>query len=332
MKKTATTIITLAIILCLTGCGARSVGDGPGNDNSNNNSNTNQNNSNQNNNHDFLTRATMYHNVANEVMWHMGNEGPGCPTIYEDIDPVEDEYLCWDLVFLHDLDVDTSSEEPNKFLPDQIVTRHEMWQAVTRMIGFMAYEAQCSFMIAEEHRPFLGALCDKGLLAEYEPDELVTLEEWSETLGHLRQYMQAPAKHARTLEVLIQLFVGTPTIYQNECVSQFLDVMDNTFACTVSNRAIELGLIVGYPNGTFQPDTDINWGEVLKLFIYFTPIDEEETGCYEEECSAGEYWYCQYVDPFCERGLLPETMEGAGYGLQYIELYRLAYDVYMDIH
>jgi hypothetical protein len=203
-----------------------------------------------------------------------------------------------------------------------------------RELGFLRYNAVCAQVIGADdpHRYVLGSLCEKALLAEYEPYELVTLEEWQETLSEIREYLELQTTRIAFAEVLVYHFDphASESHFEETCQPMYLDIEPNSYECHVTNKAYELGF-EGYFDNTFRPNDTINNAEIVKLTVMAAELPaEEETGCFEGVCEDGEEWFCRYLDAACEAGILPDSFPRSSEGISSIpprkESFHLVYE------
>lgn len=292
MKKTTVClIVTLAITLSLLGCNARNVGMEE----------------------THLTKKVLFIGAATEISGFATDLGP-CVSTYTDINEDPDylinEYLCHAVEILEDLGVDGRSEEPNKFKKDKRVQRYEMWDVLSGALGFLRYSAVCSQIISldDPHRYVLGSLCEKGLLAEYEPYEFVTLDEWFDTLSNVRMYLELETTRVAFAEVLVYHFHpnGSELAIEEHCQSLYPDVENDSIECSISRLAAAIQF-TGYSDGLFGSDGSMNNAGIVKIIVIASGLPaDEETGCFQGVCEAGEEWYCRYLDAACEAGILPD--------------------------
>lgn len=81
------------------------------------------------------------------------------------------------------------------------------------------------------------------------------------------------------------LFPSNPNVVSAE--SSFPDIQ-NHWAQTNIEKAIDLDLVNGYPDGTFKPDNNVSIAEFIKLVV-----STESQG--SQENSTDEFWYLQYL-------------------------------------
>ncbi|MCA9374128.1 beta-propeller domain-containing protein [Candidatus Peregrinibacteria bacterium] len=76
----------------------------------------------------------------------------------------------------------------------------------------------------------------------------------------------------------------------------FIDVQDQWFAKYVC-QANEMGIVDGYPDGSFKPADNINFSEAAKII----------SNAYEKDAQdeAGERWFKEYVDALAEEKAIP---------------------------
>lgn len=82
----------------------------------------------------------------------------------------------------------------------------------------------------------------------------------------------------------------------------FKDIEDGAWYNPYLRKAVELGLIDGYPDGTFKPETEINFAEASKIIVIATGGDFTGAGYPPEE------WYHKYVNVLDSANAIPTTI------------------------
>lgn len=82
----------------------------------------------------------------------------------------------------------------------------------------------------------------------------------------------------------------------------FSDVQSGAWYNPYLREAVQLGVIGGYPDGTFKPAQDINFAEASKIIVVSTGGDFAGAGY------APEDWYHKYVNVLEQKKAIPNTI------------------------
>ncbi|MBU1018500.1 MAG: S-layer homology domain-containing protein [Patescibacteria group bacterium] len=107
----------------------------------------------------------------------------------------------------------------------------------------------------------------------------------------------SPINRAETTKVLLEAFGYAPNDGVN---SLFPDVIAGSWYLEYVNAAADLGIVEGYPDGTFRPSATVNKVEMLKIVLETAGTDLSEVDISEEifsDIAATESteWYRPYV-------------------------------------
>ncbi|MFT7183710.1 MAG: hypothetical protein ACI9QC_000029 [Oceanicoccus sp.] len=81
----------------------------------------------------------------------------------------------------------------------------------------------------------------------------------------------------------------------------FTDLEEEAWYLESLEKALSLGIVSGYPDGSFQPESSVNRVEALKMILI--------SGGMDIPSSDDEYWYAGYLDYAIENGLLTSTAD-----------------------
>lgn len=119
----------------------------------------------------------------------------------------------------------------------------------------------------------------------YTDEECVAIE-WSQNeeiftgnddTGNLES--ESPINRAETTKVLIESFGYSPN---DGMESMFSDVLAGTWYLEYVNAAADLGIVEGYPDGTFRPADTVNKVEMLKIVLETAGVDLSKVDISEE--------------------------------------------------
>lgn len=133
----------------------------------------------------------------------------------------------------------------------------------------------------------------------------------------------------RIMALILTLALGLSLMTVSAFADQvFSDVSESAWYYSDVLHAVDLGLINGYPDGTFGPDKEITIAQVVKL-----------AACMNQSCTQGsvtlenaqapELWYASYVDYALQAGILDEPFAAEDYDrpatrLEYMNLFAKA--------
>jgi hypothetical protein len=83
---------------------------------------------------------------------------------------------------------------------------------------------------------------------------------------------------------------------------EFTDLEEDAWYLESLEKALSLGIVSGYPDGTFLPENSVNRVEALKMILI--------SGGISIPTSDDEFWYAGYLDYAIENGLLTSTSTG----------------------
>lgn len=132
-------------------------------------------------------------------------------------------------------------------------------------------------------------------------DPSKTAIEWMKTNGIVEGYPDGsfqstnPINRAEFMKIVVESMTDEAT--GSSC---FTDVADEWFAKYVCHGKT-LGLVSGYPDGSFQPANEINFAEASKIITKALDI----TGA---EISSDDPWYREYVEPLGELSAIPTSI------------------------
>lgn len=95
----------------------------------------------------------------------------------------------------------------------------------------------------------------------------------------------------------------------------FGDLEDGAWYVPYLRKAVQAGVISGYPDGTFKPGSDINFAEAAKIIVE----------AYGYETGTDAVWYKPYVDALAERGAIPTSVTGFDYKINRGEMVEMIY-------
>ena len=129
---------------------------------------------------------------------------------------------------------------------------------------------------------------------------------------------------ALILTMALGLSLMTVSVFADEL---FSDVSENAWYYSDVLQAVELGLINGYPDGTFGPDREITVAQIIKLAACMNQLATQ--GDVTLENAQDGVWYASYVTYAVEAGILnepyaPEDYDRAATRLEYMNLFARA--------
>lgn len=102
---------------------------------------------------------------------------------------------------------------------------------------------------------------------------------------------------------LTKIVVESSDVDKSKDESCFPDLEKGSWYASYVCTAYELGVVEGYPDGTFKPDQKINRAEAVKIILEAEGIELEEGKSYSD-IEVGQ-WYKKYVDTAYELNYLP---------------------------
>ncbi|NLM13753.1 MAG: S-layer homology domain-containing protein [Epulopiscium sp.] len=85
---------------------------------------------------------------------------------------------------------------------------------------------------------------------------------------------------AEIATILVRVLGYENTIIIGMEEQKFKDVKDNHWASNNIKKAAKLGLITGYPDGSFKPNQDITYAELLAMMVRITKQDKNLEGAW----------------------------------------------------
>lgn len=291
------TLKTLAFfVICFavfSGCDSRSVGG------DNNNVNNNQQ-------EEYLTRGQAITDIVSMVMPEALDQNIACQSPYPDVENNSD--LCRSISLLERRDGGSLADPSGLFRPEDNVNHAETWKLIVKIFGFLPFPSTPCAPDVEEgawFHQYFSTLCDKNLVmlnqdGLSEPSNSTTLEEWDEQKSLLRDYMLGTVTRLDAIEVLQTVILQDRLDYSASCTGSFLDVLDNSPACYLSNSMLDEG-VLDPEQQYFRPGDYAIWDEIVKIYLTAAGIDQasECTGC----MASPEIWSCNWMDKLCEIGL-----------------------------
>lgn len=144
-----------------------------------------------------------------------------------------------------------------------------------------------------------------GTVAFAEDSNIEELQQDSATrlvkLGIIKGYNDGTLKlknnisRAEFATMMTRLIGKDDLVDQYKTDSQFEDVTKTHWSAPYVNIAVKEGLIKGYPDGTFKPQNNISYGEVLTILIRLLG--------YEESVNTEDQWPINYVKKSVELGI-----------------------------
>lgn len=111
-----------------------------------------------------------------------------------------------------------------------------------------------------------------------------------------------PENEVNRAEALKMILTSSETSIEDGSGLIFSDVSEDDWYLSYLNTALTLGIISGYPDGTFRPTDTVNRAESLKMLIEARGI--ELTGGAETD------WYQKYLDYAIEKALIVPDSSG----------------------
>lgn len=90
---------------------------------------------------------------------------------------------------------------------------------------------------------------------------------------------------------VISLFIGTFSISLADSSNGFTDLTKDNWAYEAINNISKLGIISGYPDGSFKPNKYVTYGEFIKMVAVIGNVAERKL-----KAKDGEHWAKAYYD------------------------------------
>jgi 5'-nucleotidase / UDP-sugar diphosphatase len=140
-----------------------------------------------------------------------------------------------------------------------------------------------------------------------------------------------PEQKINRVEALKIILLGSKTeIDQNDTSSKFPDTQASVWYSAILNTAVKLGIVEGYPDGTFKPAQTINLVEALKITQLSFNIDLSNivvlTDPYAD--TPKESWYAKYVQFAKDNSLIDADSQNKVYPDQAMSRAKLSELIY----
>jgi len=173
------------------------------------------------------------------------------------------------------------------------------------LVSFSGYTPQESIVVSAEAR-ILRVLPFKDTPMQHWAIEPITLNS---VLGLIKGYPDNTFKPEKgiTRAELTALLVRTAGIDavrwdKAETEMKFKDVKEKLWFSPYVNLGVEMGLVTGYPDGTFQPNKVLNRAEGVTILARFAKLPESDGAVFPDLKSG--FWANKFIKPAKEAGLL----------------------------